>query len=85
MAIAETEGTVTTLRIDVEGGRATARPTGEPPDVECTDRTWAGVVLGDLPASRAGGMGLVKVNSAGALRVLDAFAAGGAPFSNEYF
>jgi len=85
VAIAETEGAVTMLRIDVEGGRATARVTGEAPDVECTDRTWAGVVLGDLPASRAAGMGLVKVNSPGALGVLDAFAAGVAPFSNEYF
>jgi hypothetical protein len=76
---------VAAVRIEVEGGRATARPTGESPDVECTDRTWAGVVLGDLPASRAGRMGLAKVHSSGALVVLDAFAAGVAPFSNEYF
>jgi hypothetical protein len=85
VAIAETEGTVSTLRIDLEGGRATARPTGEPPDVECADRTWAGIVLGDLSARRAAGMGLIKVNSPGALSVLEAFGAGPAPFSNEYF
>jgi hypothetical protein len=85
VAIAETEETVTALRIDVEGGRATARPTGEPPDVECTDRTWAAIVLGDLTASRAASMGLIRVNSPVAVKVLNAFAAGPAPFSNEYF
>jgi hypothetical protein len=85
VAIAETEGTVNTLRIDVEGGRATAKPTSEPPDVALTDRTWAAVVLGDLPASRAVAMGLVEATSPGAVRVLDAFAAGPGPFSNEYF
>jgi hypothetical protein len=86
VAIAETEETVTALRIDVEGGRATARPTGgEPPDVECTDRTWAAIVLGDLAASRAASMGLIRVNLPAAVKVLDVFAAGPAPFSNEYF
>ena len=85
VAIAATEGTVTTLRIDVEGGRASARLTGESPDIECTDRTWAAMVLGDLPASRAAAMNLIRVNSPGALTVLEAFATGPAPFSNEYF
>jgi predicted acetyltransferase len=85
VAIAETEGSVSTLRIDVEGGRASARPTGEPPDVECTPRAWAAIMLGDLPASRAAVMGLIRVNSPAALPVLDAFAAGPAPYSNEYF
>lgn len=85
VGIAETEGTVSTLRIDVEGGRATAKPTSERPEVTVTDRTWAAVVLGDLPASRAVGLGLMEATSPGAVRVLDAFAAGPAPFSNEYF
>jgi predicted N-acetyltransferase YhbS len=85
VAITETEGSVSTLRIDGEGGRATAKPTGEAPDVECADRTWAAIVLGDLPATRAATMGLIRVNSPDALPVLDAFSAGPAPFSNEYF
>jgi hypothetical protein len=85
VAIAEYDTAVTALRIDVEGGRATARPTGEPPDVECTERTWAAIVLGDLAATQAAAMGLIRVHSRPAVTVLSAFAAGPAPFSNEYF
>jgi predicted acetyltransferase len=85
VAIAEDDAAITTLRIDVEGGRATARPTGESADVECTAHTWPAIVLGDLPATRAAAMGLIRVNSPAAANVLDVFAAGPAPYSNEYF
>jgi hypothetical protein len=87
VAIAETEKTVTTLRLGLDGGRVTAStvPSGAA-DVECTDREWAAVALGDLPASRAAALGLIKVNSPAALGLLDALsAAGPAPFCNEYF
>jgi hypothetical protein len=88
VAIAETEKTVTTLRLEFGGGRVTAStsaPSGAA-DVECTDREWAAVALGDLPASRAAELGLIKVNSPAALGLLDALAtAGAAPFCNEYF
>jgi predicted acetyltransferase len=85
VAIAEDDSAVTALRIEVEGGRATARPTGEAPDVESTERTWAAIVLGDVAASQAASMGLIRVHSPAAKKVLDAFATGPAPFSNEYF
>jgi len=85
VAIAEDGNAVTALRIEVEGGRATARPTSEPPDVECTAQTWAAIVLGDLPATRAAAMGLIRPSAPAAAKLLDIFAAGPAPHSNEYF
>jgi predicted acetyltransferase len=85
VAIRETEGTTSTLRIEFEGGRATAKATTAAPDVECADQDWAAVVLGDLPATRAAELALIKSASPATLKLLDAFAAGPAPFSNEYF
>ena len=86
LQITESEGAVQTLRIEVDAGRATARPTTAAPDVECDDRMWATMVLGDLPASRAAALGLIRADPGGrGAKVLDAFAAGPAPFSNEYF
>jgi predicted acetyltransferase len=85
VAIAEDDDAVSVLRIEVEGGRATARPTGEPPDVECTVQTWSAIVLGDLAATQAGAMGLIRVHSLAATKLLDIFAVGPAPYSNEYF
>jgi predicted acetyltransferase len=85
VAIRETEGTTTTLEIEFSGGRASATPSTRPPDVECADRDWAAIVLGDLSASRAANLGLLKVNAPGAVTLLDAFAVGPAPFSTEYF
>jgi hypothetical protein len=85
VAIAENEGTMRTLRIEVEGGHAIASDATTTPDVECTDRDWAAIVLGDLSAAQAADLGLLKVNRAAAVAVLDAFGAGPAPFCNEYF
>jgi hypothetical protein len=54
--------------------------------VECADRDWAAIALGDLTGTRAAELGLIKVNRAAALGLLDAFAAAGpAPFCNEHF
>ncbi|HSI36296.1 MAG: enhanced intracellular survival protein Eis [Phycisphaerae bacterium] len=85
VAVAETEGHVSRLRFEVADGQAMATPTTAEADVECTDRTWASVVAGDVSASTAARMGLIKVARAEALIALDAFAAGPAPFCNEYF
>ena len=46
------------------------------PDVECTDRVWAAIACGDLSASTAAKLGLIRVHDSAALRVLDAFAMG---------
>jgi hypothetical protein len=85
VTIAETEGTTTTLRIEFQAGRAIATPTTAAPDIECSDRDWAAIVPGDHSATCAAALGLIKVNSPAALSLLDAFAAGPAPYCNEYF
>jgi predicted acetyltransferase len=85
VAIHETEGTTTTLRIEFAGGRGNAAPTTARADIECADKQWAAIVLGDLSATRAAELGLIKPHSPQALRLLDAFAAGPAPFCSEYF
>jgi predicted acetyltransferase len=85
VAIAESEGTISTLRIEMSGGQGSASPTAAPPDLECTDRDWAAIVLGDLPATRAADLGLLKVHRPAAVTTLDAFAVGPAPFCSEYF
>jgi putative sterol carrier protein len=85
IAINETEGTTTTLDIEVQSAQAAAAPTSAQADIECSDRMWAAMILGDLSASRAAELGLIKVHHSAALPLLDAFAAGPAPFCNEYF
>jgi predicted acetyltransferase len=86
VAIAETEGGASRLRIEMDGGRASITNTTATADVECADRDWAAIALGDLPGTRAAELGLIKVNRAAALGLLDAFAAAGpAPFCNEHF
>jgi hypothetical protein len=50
-----------------------------------SDRTWALIALGDLPATRAAEMGLISVTNRSPLAVLDTFALGPAPFCREYF
>ena len=85
VAIREVEGDVKKLAIDVADGRATATSTNASPDVEMPDRVWAMIALGDLPATRAAELGLVAVTNRTPLAVLDALAAGPAPFCREYF
>ena len=85
VAVTESEGTTSTFRIEFESGRALATETSAPPDVECVDRHWAAILLGDLPATRAAEMGLIKAHRPAATELLDAFAAGPAPFCNESF
>ncbi len=85
VGIHETEGGVTKLSIDIAEGRATARATDASVQIEMPDRVWAPVVFGELPASEAHRLGLLTAADEGALRVLDAFAAGPAPYCNEYF
>jgi predicted acetyltransferase len=83
--IREVEATGTKLVIDIADGRATAKPTDASPQVELPDRVWAPVVFGELRASEAHRLGLVTTTDERALRVLDAFADGPAPYCHEYF
>lgn len=85
IAIGETEGTTSTLHMEIESGRAIATPTTAAPDIELSDRTWAAVVLGDLSATRGADLGLIKVHTPTTPPLLDLFSKGPAPFCNEYF
>ena len=83
--VRETEGFASRFRIDVEGGRLSAKPTEASPDVICTDRTWAGIVLGDLPIIKAAELELVEVSRPGAIEALSAFSDGPLPFCTDGF
>jgi predicted acetyltransferase len=85
VAIRETEGEVSRIRIDMERGRAGVRAASGDADVECADKDWASIVTGDLRASEAARLGIIRVGNPKALEVLDAFTAGPAPFCSEYF
>jgi predicted acetyltransferase len=85
VAIRETEGTVTKLSIEVKDGKAAAAASDASPDVEMTDRVWAIIALGDLPATRAAELGLISVTNRTPLGVLDVFSLGPAPYCREYF
>ena len=86
VAIAESEGTLTRLALDLGDGRFTVAPAGGAADVEMTDVLWASIVTGDLRASTARHLGLLAATTSDeAIALLDAFAAGPAPFCQEYF
>jgi predicted acetyltransferase len=85
VTVRETEGHLSTFRIDAEHGRAVARPTNAAPDFECTDRLWSGIVCGDIAATDAARWGLAKCTRPAAVDGLDILAAGPPPFCNEYF
>ena len=85
VAIREVEGTLTKLAIDVADGRATAKPAEGSPQVELPDRVWSPVVFGEIRATEAHRLGLLTTTDEPALRILDAFAAGPAPYCHEYF
>lgn len=82
--IVECEGQPTRLSIELSGGRAQAGPPRASHGFACPDRVWAAVVCGDLPATRALGLGLAGGDEPSA-RLLDAFGVGPTPFCNEYF
>jgi predicted acetyltransferase len=85
VSIAETEGGASRILVELDGGRAAARLASGSVDVECRDKDWASIVTGDLRASEAARLGIIRASNVQSLRVLDAFAAGPAPFSTEYF
>ena len=84
IGIAESEGHATRLKIDITNGRATVSPTDATPTFECSDRVWAAIATGDLPATRALRYSLAAGESSAAA-ILDALCLGPAPFCHEYF
>jgi predicted acetyltransferase len=85
VAIRESEGSVSRLAIEIADGKASAAPTDATADLEMTDRIWAIIALGDVPATRAAELGLISVTNRTPLAVLDVFSLGPAPFCREYF
>jgi predicted acetyltransferase len=85
IAIHESEGSVSSLSIELDEGRIKVGSAPQSPDVDCPDHIWASVATGHLRASTAASVGLLKVRSAAGLEVLDALAAGPTPFCREYF
>jgi predicted acetyltransferase len=85
VAIAEREGPVSTIDLDVSDGKAAAKASAGEADVRCPDYVWAAVALGELRASVAARWGLLEVARPQALAVLDGLAEGPSPFSHEYF
>jgi predicted acetyltransferase len=85
VAVGETEGDVSRFEMQIEGGRAIVKPSGDDVDFECTDRQWAAIATGDLAASEAARWGLARENRAGAAAILDALAVGPVPYCREYF
>jgi predicted acetyltransferase len=86
VAIAESEGTTTRLGLELQAGRISVTSAGGTPDIELNDVLWASIVTGDLRAAAARQLGLIPANTGDpALALLDAFAAGPAPFCQEYF
>jgi len=85
VGIVETEGTMSKIRVELEGGRAEAKHFSGDADIECRDKDWASIVTGDLRGSEAARLGIIRARNEKALDVLDAFARGPAPFCTEYF
>jgi predicted acetyltransferase len=83
--VRETEGHSSRFKIDIAEGRASARASSAAADVVCSDRTWAGIVFGDLPAEVAARMELIDVARPGAVECLNAFADGPPPFCTDGF
>jgi len=85
VAVRETEGTVSRLRIEVERGHVSVKPSSATPAIECGDAVWASIVTGNVPAQMAARLGLIQVADATASQVLEAFSDGPVPFCDEYF
>jgi predicted acetyltransferase len=83
--VRETEGFASKFRIDVEGGRASTKPTDASADITCTDQTWAGIVMGELPITKAEEMELVELTKPNVADALKAFAEGPVPFCSDGF
>jgi predicted acetyltransferase len=83
--VRESEGFASKFHIDVEAGRASAKPTEASPDMVCSDRIWAGIVMGDLSINKAAELELVEVNRPAAIAALSAFSDGPVPFCSDGF
>lgn len=84
VGIAEADGNKTVVRIDVEGGKASAKKATGEPQFECPERVWGPIVCGEMSASTAVQYGLAKGDAA-VVTLLDSLARGKKPYCIEYF
>src|SRR5690349_20226688 len=75
VAVRESGGIAAEFELDASHAWAEVKPTNGTAELECTDRVWAAVACGELPASRALRMGLLE-GSTSAATLLDALAEG---------
>jgi predicted acetyltransferase len=85
VAITESEGTVIRLGLGYESGRIELTNSPGETTFACNDTTWAAIVTGALSATTAVNLGLATTTDPAAAACLNIFAAGPAPFCNEYF
>lgn len=85
VAIAETEGSISILRLDLSQGRMSVSPGTSSADLECTDKTWASIACGELDPQTAVDWGLARLHDARAIAVLRALSKGPRPFLTEAF
>jgi len=83
--VREMEGSASRFRIDIEAGKASAKPTETSADVVCIDRTWASLAMGELSIAKAAELQLLEVNRGNAIDALSAFSAGPLPFCSDGF
>jgi predicted acetyltransferase len=83
--VRETEGFASRFHIDIENGKASAKPTAASADIVCTDQIWAAIVMGDVPLDKAAELELVEVNRPAAIGPLSAFSDGPLPFCSDGF
>ncbi len=81
VSVRESEGHESRFRLTVEGGRGGCAVSAETPGFVCTDKVYASIVSGDLPAADAVRFGLAE-GEPGVLRWLGM---GRKPFCGEYF
>jgi predicted acetyltransferase len=83
--VRETEGFTSRFHIDIEAGKASAKPTEASADIVCSDQIWAGIVMGDISVNKAAELELVEVNRPAAIASLSAFSDGPLPFCSDGF
>jgi predicted acetyltransferase len=85
IAVKETEGHVSRFSVEIRKGRGVAKASDRTADMECDEKTWAALVLGELPIRTAVEWGLVKVREEKVVEMMKCFGEGPVPFCNEYF
>lgn len=81
LSIRESEGHESRLALRVEAGRAEAKATTMSPTFTTHDKTYAGIITGDMPASTALRFGLAE----GTPDLLDTLATGPKPYTYDGF